>query len=102
MIASMDVVVLIGAFLMLNAASFVMYFLDKRAAVRKGRRISEKTLLIAALVAPFGAVGGMRIFRHKTRKTKFLLTYVFLGLHVLLLAYLLVPGLASGLTSLLP
>jgi uncharacterized membrane protein YsdA (DUF1294 family) len=44
----------------------------------------------------------MRIFRHKTRKTKFLLAYVFLGLHVLLLAYLLVPGLASGLTSLLP
>jgi uncharacterized membrane protein YsdA (DUF1294 family) len=93
--------VLIGAYLVLNAASLVMYYADKRAAVRKERRISERTLLLAALVAPFGAVGGMRFFHHKTRKTKFLLAYLFLGLHLVLLAYLMAPGAMHELASFL-
>lgn len=100
MLTSTDTAVLIGLFLMANLASCVVYYLDKRAAVGKTRRVPERTLLLIALVAPFGAVGGMRIFHHKTRKVKFLLVYLFLALHVLLIGYLLLPGAADAVASL--
>jgi len=101
MFSSMDAAVTIGIlYLMVNIASFVVFYLDKMAAVRLTRRIPEKTLLIIALVGPIGAVGGIRIFHHKTRKTKFLLAYVFLALHILLFAYILVPIAVKGLESL--
>lgn len=100
MLTSTDTAVLIGLFLMANLASCVVYYLDKRAAVGKTRRVPERTLLLIALVAPFGAVGGMRIFHHKTRKVKFLLVYLFLTLHVLLIGYLLLPGAADAVASL--
>lgn len=74
-------------YLLVNIASFLVYYLDKRAAVRRARRIPERTLLLLALIAPFGAVAAMRVFHHKTRKVKFYLVYVFLGLHLVFLFY---------------
>jgi len=56
----------------LNFLSFLMMGLDKRQARRGGRRISERTLFIAA--ACFGAFGGllgMHLFHHKTRHWQF-------------------------------
>jgi uncharacterized membrane protein YsdA (DUF1294 family) len=101
MLSGMDTVVLIGIFLAVNVASFLAYYLDKRAAIRKARRIPERTLLIMALVAPFGAAGGMRTFHHKTKKTKFLLVYAFLALHVALIIYVVLPKIATGVASLI-
>ena len=51
-----------------NAVVFAMYGLDKRKARGGGRRVSEKTLLMAAafLGGP-GALLGMSVFRHKTK-----------------------------------
>ena len=61
---------LIGASLL----AFALYGSDKFRAKRGGPRISEALLLtVAALGGGFGAMMGMQIFRHKTKRLKFLL-----------------------------
>lgn len=80
-----------------NIAVFVLYGADKHRAQRGDWRIPESTLLIAALVGPFGAYGAMRLFRHKTQKTLFLLVPVFLVLHILAMGY--VAALLAGFVS---
>jgi uncharacterized membrane protein YsdA (DUF1294 family) len=89
--ASESLTALAAAYLLVNAAALVMFYMDKRAAVRKQRRIPERTLLAASAIGPVGALAAMRVFHHKTRKTKFLLVYLFLGAHLFLLAYLFSP-----------
>ena len=55
-----------------NIIVFGMYGFDKGFAKRGSRRISEKTLLLAAaLLGGLGALLGMCIFRHKTKHAKF-------------------------------
>ena len=54
--------------------SFLLFRIDKIRAKTHRRRIPEATLLLSALLG--GAVGGllgMQVFRHKTRKIKFIL-----------------------------
>lgn len=57
----------------INLAAFFVYGLDKaKAGITGARRISEKTLLIVALIGgSLGALIGMKIFRHKTKKLGF-------------------------------
>lgn len=52
--------------------SFILYGLDKLKARHGKWRISEKTLLLSALLmgGP-GALLGMQLFRHKTRHLRF-------------------------------
>lgn len=58
--------------ILLNAAAFCLYGIDKKRAVRRQWRIPEKMLLgIAALGGSPGALLGMYFFHHKTRKRKF-------------------------------
>lgn len=55
-----------------NAAAFVIYGADKRKAARNKWRIPEATLLLTAAVGgSLGALAGMRVFHHKTKKKKF-------------------------------
>lgn len=84
-----DVLWVLGAYLMANVAALVIYYADKRAASRMLRRVPERTMLLVALIGPFGALVAMRSFRHKTKKNKFLVVYLFALLHILLAAYLL-------------
>ncbi len=79
---------LAGLYLLINLVAMLMYAYDKMMARKGDRRISEKTLLLIALLGPFGAMAGMRWFRHKTRKLKFKLVPLFALLHVLI-AFLL-------------
>lgn len=67
-----------------------MFCWDKHKAKADKWRTPEKTLLIAALIAPWGATLGMKLAHHKTRKPKFKLVYVFLVLHIILIAWLIV------------
>ena len=55
-----------------NLLAFSLFGIDKRRA-RLGRwRVREATLLLAASVGgSVGALLGMRLFRHKTRKRRF-------------------------------
>lgn len=54
--------------LFINIIAFALMGIDKRRAVRKAWRISEKTLFLSALLGgSIGAIAGMQIFRHKTK-----------------------------------
>lgn len=58
--------------LIINVFAFVSYGLDKHKSKRKARRISERWLLLLALIG--GSVGawlGMLVWRHKTKHAKF-------------------------------
>lgn len=55
-----------------NLLAFVSFGIDKQKAKTHQWRISEKTLLgIAVCGGSLGAICGMRMFRHKTKHTKF-------------------------------
>ncbi|MDR0509381.1 MAG: DUF1294 domain-containing protein [Candidatus Methanoplasma sp.] len=71
-------------YLILNCISFFLFGVDKRKAVRGNYRISESALIGAGLIGPVGALAGMKVFRHKTRKPKFKVIYLFLMVHLVL------------------
>ena len=74
----------------LNLAVFIVYGADKLKAERNKWRISERTLLVLAFFAPFGAIAGMLIFRHKTRKKLFMvLVPLFLAVHLFVIIMVL-------------
>jgi uncharacterized membrane protein YsdA (DUF1294 family) len=63
-------------------AAFVMCVYDKRAAIKKRRRISEKALFaISILGGAAGMLAGMLLVRHKTKHWYFM---VFIPLLVVL------------------
>ena len=63
---------IIGAYLVLSAASFAVYGWDKAAARRGGRRTPELTLHLLALAGGWpGALLAQSVFRHKTKKQPF-------------------------------
>ena len=62
----------LGVTLVMSAAAFIAFFIDKRCAVRGAWRIRERTLLtLCALMGAPGGLAAMRIFRHKTKKPPF-------------------------------
>ena len=73
-----------------NLVAFAMYGIDKRRAIKNKWRIPEKRLLLAALLGgAFGALWGMILFHHKTKKAKFFLTVpVLFVLQVILFSWL--------------
>ena len=76
-----------------NLLAFALYGIDKLKAKRGAWRISEATLLLAALFGPLGALLGMELFRHKTRHAKFrVLVPLFLVLHIALGVYIFKRG----------
>jgi uncharacterized membrane protein YsdA (DUF1294 family) len=77
----------------LNAAAFLLFLWDKRAARRGSWRVRERTLLTLAWLGGFaGAFLGMRLARHKTRKWLFRLTPLLaLALHAAAWWFLLLP-----------
>ena len=93
----MDYLVIAGIciYVVLNVIAFVSYVWDKYKAKNDKWRTRESTLLILALLGPFGAVAGMQKARHKTQKLKFKLVYLFLVIHVVVIAYLIYSGCIS-------
>ena len=69
-------------FVLQNLVTFCLYVADKRRAVKGKWRISERTLILFTLAfGGFGALFGMYIARHKTKRLRFRLVLV-LGLVV--------------------
>lgn len=61
---------------LMSFVCFIAYWLDKRQAVNGGRRMSERSLHLMALLGGWpGAWFGQRQFRHKTQKVKFRIVY---------------------------
>lgn len=75
---------------LVNAAAFVLYAVDKRRAQRHMWRVPEATLLIAAaLGGSLGALLAIHLLRHKTNRPKFtVLVPTFLLIHTAVFAYL--------------
>ncbi|MCR3923548.1 MAG: DUF1294 domain-containing protein [Firmicutes bacterium] len=73
----------------LNFFTILLMFFDKRQARLHKQRISEKTLLLLAVLG--GSAGiwvGMKLFRHKTKHAVFYLGIpIILALQVMLLLY---------------
>ena len=70
--------------------ALTVFGIDKLNSRKGGWRIPESRLLLIAVFGPFGAYSGMLLFRHKTRKIKFLLVPVFLFIQVILIIYLFI------------
>lgn len=59
---------------LISFVNFIMYGADKRAAVRGKWRIPERVLLGASLCGgALGGIFGMIVFRHKTKKSAFII-----------------------------
>ncbi len=61
-------------YILVNLGVYVLYGYDKYKAIRREWRVPEAMLLVAAVVGVFGALAGMYLCRHKTRKPKFFIT----------------------------
>jgi uncharacterized membrane protein YsdA (DUF1294 family) len=62
--------------LMMNAGAFSAFAADKRRAAERRQRYSERGLLtLVALGGSPGAWLAMQLFRHKTRKRSFQVTF---------------------------
>ena len=58
--------------IVINVVTFLVYGIDKWKAKQGSWRISEATLLILAVIgSSFGALFGMKVWRHKTMHKKF-------------------------------
>lgn len=84
--------VLVVYYLLINAATFTAYGVDKRKAIKNRWRIPEATLIGMAFLGGFiGAPLGMLAFHHKTRKLKFrILIPVAVILHIILIIFIIV------------
>jgi uncharacterized membrane protein YsdA (DUF1294 family) len=70
-----------------NSIALALFGIDKFKSKKSGWRIPESRLLLIAFFGPFGAWAGMLLFRHKTRKIKFLIVPLFLFTQVFLIVY---------------
>lgn len=60
----------------INVIGFLAMLIDKQKAKRGSWRIPEKTLFIlTALGGGIGTITGMYLFRHKTKKLKFVVGF---------------------------
>ena len=67
--------ILIWYLSVINFTTWAAYGLDKGRAKSGKWRIPERTLLLLALIGgSLGALAGMIMFRHKTRKPKFFIS----------------------------
>lgn len=68
----MDKPIFLVLIMVWNIITFTLYGLDKQFAKKHMYRISEKTLIASSLaLGGVGAFAGMKLFRHKTKHTKF-------------------------------
>lgn len=72
-----------------NILTFLLYGLDKWKAIRQKSRISEKSLLISALIGgSIGAFCAIYTFRHKSIKRTFLVRFYAIAILQIIIIYL--------------
>ena len=70
---------LVWYLVIINFITFFVYGLDKAKAEGQSWRVKETRLLLLALIGgSLGAIAGMKIFRHKTKKIGFLLPFILI------------------------
>ena len=81
----------------INILTFIMYGLDKSAAVKQKQRIPNRVLLgLAAIGGSAGALAGMYTFRHKTQKKYYTITVPLLLILQIAAAVMLLSGCSSA------
>ena len=77
---------------LINLVSWYAFKRDKTLAQKRKQRITEKTLFLSAFLGGgLGAVAGMHMFSHKTKKPAFLLGLPLIAL-VNIIFFLMVLG----------
>ena len=78
--------------IVINIVTWIAFGLDKWKAKSGKWRIPERTLLLLALAGgSLGALAGMIMFRHKTRKPKFFISVpVMFVVHCVIVTVLLI------------
>lgn len=64
--------------LIINCISFIIYYIDKKNAIKHKYRIPEKVLILFSILG--GSIGctlGMNLFHHKTKHIKFIIINYF-------------------------
>ncbi len=81
-------------FSIINIISFVLYGIDKHRAIKDKWRIPEATLVgVAALGGGPGALLGMLVWHHKTKKWKFrILVPAFIIIWAAIIAFIISKG----------
>ena len=90
------VAVVIGAYALGSVITFAAFGFDKHRAATKRRRVPERALHGLTLMFGFpGAIAGMLVFRHKTRKRPFIATTALIVAAHVVLAAIVVRALSS-------
>jgi uncharacterized membrane protein YsdA (DUF1294 family) len=78
-------------YLVINVITFLIWGFDKFRAQLQQWRVPEKTLYVLIILGGgAGALLGMTVFRHKTRKLKFkVISVVSVLVHIIIFFYLL-------------
>lgn len=80
---------LLSLFIGLNVGALLLYGLDKMSAGMHSERIPERILWLSAFLGgSIGAVAGMQLFRHKTKKASFQFVLALLVLLQVALVFL--------------
>jgi uncharacterized membrane protein YsdA (DUF1294 family) len=79
----------LAGYVVMSALAFILYWIDKQRAVRGAWRVSEATLHAIELLGGWpGAWIAQRVFRHKWRKTRYLVVFwVIVAIHALAWAW---------------
>lgn len=65
---------IVAYFVLINAASFILFLADKRKAKKDRWRIKESTLhMVSFLGGAVGSIAAMILFHHKVRKPRFVI-----------------------------
>ncbi len=76
--------------IIINLIGILAMYIDKKKAIKGSWRIPEKTLImISVLGGGIGALIGMYLFRHKTKKLKFTIGIPVIIICEILLYYIL-------------
>jgi uncharacterized membrane protein YsdA (DUF1294 family) len=91
--------IIINAYFIVSAITFIVYALDKSAAKGNRWRIEENTLHLCGLFGGWpGALLAQRLFRHKTKKTSFQVVFwITVILNVGVIGWLLFSSAAQDL-----
>lgn len=76
-----------------NCMAFIIYGVDKIKAINNEWRVSEKRLLRISMIGPFGSYLGMKLFRHKVKKTRF-----YVGIPIFILIHIIILTIIVSLT----
>jgi len=77
-----------------NIVTFLLFGFDKMQSIRHGLRVPEKNLWLAAFVGgSIGAIFGMKVFKHKTRKISFqFVLWILILIQIILIIFYLKSG----------